>query len=112
MKMDFDFDKIGRREPYTVPDNFFQAMEDRVMARIAETRGHAGSSWRAVLAWSASIAAVIAVVFTIGATAVKRPQNYAIEDVERSFARLSEADQSYLLETYRDDIFDQSLTIK
>lgn len=115
MKTDFDFDRIGKREPYEVPDNFFQCLEKNIMKEVATPRKHTLSSWRIILPGAASAAAVIAVLFTIGIpfgrhtqdipATPQYTQNYAMEDVEQVFAKLSDADQNYLLETYQDDIF-------
>ena len=30
MKKDFDFDRVGKRLPYTVPDDFFAKLEDDI----------------------------------------------------------------------------------
>ena len=114
MKADFDFDRIGKREPYEVPDNFFQCLEENIMEKAVPPHKRKAPSWRIILTSAASVAAVVAILFTVGIplsrhsqniTDIQSTQNYAMEDVERVFAQLNEADQNYLLETYQDDIF-------
>ena len=114
MKTDFDLDRIGKREPYEVPDNFFQCLEENIMKEAQQTHKRLTSSWRIFLTGAASVAAVIVILFTVGfpytrhlqnISAIQSTQKYAMEDVEQVFAKLSEADQNYLLETYQDDIF-------
>ena len=104
MKADFDFDSIGKREPYEVPGNFFQSLEDNIMKQSAAARRHR-PSWRFVLAGADSVAAVMAILLSTGITASLQQHGFAMEDVEQVFDRLSEADQNFLLETYYDDIF-------
>ena len=38
MKKDFEFDMVGKRLPYTVPDGFFDQMERNVMAKVGRVR--------------------------------------------------------------------------
>lgn len=114
MNENFDFGRIGKREPYEVPDNFFQRLEDNIMKEAETSHKRKASSWRIILTSAASVAAVVAILFTVGIPYTRHPQDittihstqkYAMEDVERVFAGLSEADQNYLLDTYQDDIF-------
>ena len=34
MKKDFDFDRVGKRLPYTVPDDFFAKLEDDIYNKV------------------------------------------------------------------------------
>ena len=34
MNKDFDFDKVGKRMPYQVPDSFFAQLESNVMQEV------------------------------------------------------------------------------
>ena len=36
MNNDFDFDKIGKRVPYRVPEGFFEEMQQNVMERTKQ----------------------------------------------------------------------------
>lgn len=105
MKTDFDFDRIGKREPYKVPDNFFRCLEDGIMIKAAPSRRRFQLPWRIILTGAMSAAVAAAVLIAVVTPASQRIPSYEMDDVERIFARLSEADQNYLLETYQDDIF-------
>lgn len=109
MKTDFDFDRIGRREPYRVPDGFFDTLEDRIVARAKASEQRRVPRWRLWLTGVASAAAV-AVVLIVVSVGIPQ-QNFAatrtatIEDVEKSFDVLSEADRDYLIDAYLQDPF-------
>lgn len=104
MKADFDFDSIGKREPYQVPDNFFQSLEDSIMKQTAPPRRRYRPSWHFILTGAAS-AAIAAILLAVGITPSLLQSDCAMEDVEQSFDRLSETDQNFLLQTFNDDIF-------
>lgn len=38
MTKHFDFDEIGKKTPYRIPDGFFDEMQDKVMQQIEEPR--------------------------------------------------------------------------
>ncbi len=50
MKKDFDFDDIGKRTPYTVPDGFFNNVQQKVMARAGVKQRRTPSARLAVVA--------------------------------------------------------------
>ncbi len=106
MKKDFDFSNIGKREPFTVPEHFFENLQAKIEQDATQTRKPRIFSWKVIMSSAASVAAVAAIIFTVGfrhsnATVKK----YSLETVEQSFAQLCEADQQYLIETYQEDIF-------
>lgn len=102
MKHNFDFDNIGKREPYTVPDDFFVNLQDRIESETISKRKPRILSWRYILSGVSSAAAVIAIILAIGLHF--GDNRYDLDDVEQRFARLSESDQDYLLEIYQEDI--------
>ena len=100
MDKDFDFDKIGKRMPYTVPDGFFEKLEDRI-AREAKPRKNRG-----VTIALSSIAAAACVASAVMISGIfNKPETNGIESVDKAFAQLSEQDQDYLLSVYNDDVF-------
>lgn len=109
MKTDFDFNNVGKREPYTVPDGFFDTLTSDIVSRVENESKPRVSPWRVWLTGAASVAAVAAVLVIV---AVGFPQKnlaasrtYTMEDVEKSFDALTEADQYCFIETYRQDPF-------
>lgn len=106
MKQDFNFNNIGKREPYTVPDDFFADLQAKIEQGVVAKRKARIMPWRIVISSVASVAAMIAIVFALGFPHQEpTPHKYSLDDVEQSFAQLCEVDQQYLLETYQEDIF-------
>lgn len=104
MESNFDFNRIGKRMPYTTPPRLFDEMEENVWREIRcipsvhrRSRLHTGLKILLVAA-SAGLLIILNV-----ATHRKPPE--AFVQVEQAFARLSKADRDYLLETYQEDIF-------
>lgn len=106
MKTEFDFDKIGKREPYSVPDGFYGSLESRIKASANVPRKGRRIWRRAVIGTSTAAAAAIGLI--ILSTPQKDDAAIAqcsIEAVEIRFADLQADDREFLLETYEEDIF-------
>ena len=103
MNNGFDLDRIGRREPYRVPDDFFRNLEESIINETIAPPKRQWMSWRKALASTAAAAAIAAAIVMVCINPVS--DGYAIEEVERVFAQLSDTDQEYLLDTYQEDIF-------
>lgn len=105
-KEKYDFGRVGRRLPYTVPDGFFETMENNVMQELdlkpEETFGKHGRIVR--LALVSVAAAAIVSLFFIGTGHHQIPAD-GFAAVAQAFDRLSEEDQEYLFSIYQDDIF-------
>ena len=116
MDNQFNFDKIGKRMPYTVPDDFFDTLEQSVMTEVkSKKRGRAVRiALGAVLGAVAAIALIVTVnKFTVkdGATPgteIDQEQAYCKAEVS-AFSNLSDEDQDYLMEVY-EDIFINNYT--
>lgn len=109
MKEDFDFNKVGKRMPYTVPDRFFTDFEDGVWKELGKReKARTPKKHRLLLqivASAISVAAVLALFFAIhdGGTV-------SLPEVEQAFDRLSAEDQAYLFAVYDDDILINQFT--
>ena len=108
MKADFDFNRIGKRMPYTVPEGFFDEMEDRIRKEVSDEPA-AGTDrrlfpMRMAARAVAAVAAAVALLVVID-TCLTGNGTADIPSIELAFNRLSSEDQTYLLETYQDDIF-------
>lgn len=97
MDKQFDFKTIDKRMPYSVPDGFFDRMEENVMQSLTPRPAHR-VGWRLLLA----AAAVVAIFFIVRAV---WPQTVVddFEPVELAFDNLDADDQDYLLALYADD---------
>jgi len=111
MKEEFDFEKVGKRMPYRVPDGFFDEMESRVMSRIQqetkeETRPSKGRTLRMSFSAFAAAAAAVALFFVVHKSL---PETETTEEsysrVELAYSDLSSEDQDFLLQVYEEDLF-------
>lgn len=70
MKRDFDFNRVGKRLPYTVPDDFFAKLEDGIYNKVAVQKkrkaGNARPFMRVTFAALATAAAAVILFFAIG----------------------------------------------
>lgn len=106
MKTDFDFDRPGKRMPYTVPDGFFEQMEEGILRELDRREAAVKSRrfLRLALGAITTAAAAVAVVFLLDKVPESIP-SAEFAEVERAFDDLSTEDRTYLLSVYRDDLF-------
>lgn len=119
----FDFNKIGKRMPYSTPEGFFDTMEDDIMKRIhdlpsaenptdnrtdqlqADTIApHKPSKVRTIALRIMAAAAVIALAFIVSMKMDSKPTD-TMDEVDKAFGQLSTADQQFMLSVYQADIF-------
>ena len=118
MEQNYDFNKIGKQMPYTVPDGFFSKLEDSVMDAWREECGaksehpSAAKAKRAKVVRMAiraalAVAACIALFLIVRQTLPKGQDNAAddFDKVELAFNNLDTEDQDYLLEVYQEELF-------
>ena len=120
MEKTFDLEKIGKRMPYSVPNDFFAKLEESVMDEVKVQKSEATAlpernktviiAIRSLLA----IAAAIALFFVVRSTLPKSEPVLASADdfasVELAFNNLSTADQDFLIAVYEEDEFINVLT--
>lgn len=103
----YNFDKIGKKMPYRVPDNFFSDVEDRILSDIASRCPQSSRRMKGlvrILYRSVAVAATLALLLVATDTAVgKHTPDFA--EIASAFDNLPDSDQTYLLETYQEDIF-------
>lgn len=88
--------------PYRVPDTFFDDVENTIMInmRKRQNRRNVFKIFYRIIA----VAATLALLLVIGSPdTTKHKTDFA--EIAQAFDNLSEADQTYLLEMYQDDIF-------
>ena len=117
MEQNYDFSKIGKQMPYTVPDGFFDQLEERVIKEWKEDAISAGESGktekfgkanvvRMAIRAAIAIAACIA-LFLVVKKVLPQNDNTLTDDfdsVELAFNNLSTDDQDYLLEVYQEEL--------
>ncbi|GJH39535.1 hypothetical protein RCZ04_00850 [Capnocytophaga sp. HP1101] len=107
METDFDFNTIGKKMPYTVPDNFFDQLEDTILEEVKKIqpipirpkKNVRVTVFRAILATAAAI-----VLFFI-VKGVFFHQDTTVPDVEQAFSQLDEDDQDHIIRVFEDDVF-------
>ena len=113
----FDFDKVGKRMPYSTPEGFFKDMEANILEAVKndtpkpvkiehKKRPLMRVMWTAMLAVAASVAVLLVLNIDFSASSSQPSQvNNGIQEVDKAFAQLSSADQAYLLSVYQEDVF-------
>lgn len=99
MDKQFDFEQVGKRMPYNVPNGFFDQLEQNVMAK---TNPYSGRGW----GWgsfAAAAAIALFLVFTKGMPNDRTEDSFA--NVELAYNNLSTEDQEFLMEVYEEDEF-------
>lgn len=133
MDTKFDFKQVGKRMPYTTPDDFFRDMEKNILEAVKEESLKTDSPkgdplktesqkpiriqprrrpvfkmiWTAAIAVAASVAVLLVLNIDFSAPHSSLPSqgNNELQAVDQAFAQLSSADQAYLLEVYQEDVF-------
>lgn len=106
MKEDFDFDRVGKRLPYTAPDGFLDDMENNVwetvkLEMLPSKPKRNFRLWYSVTGGLVAASIALLVVFNL----LPHDLSNSFEDVEKAFANLSSSDQDYLFATYQYDLF-------
>ena len=106
MKEDFDFDRVGKRLPYTAPDGFLDDMENNVwetvkLEMLPSKPKRNFRLWYSVTGGLVAASIALLVVFNL----FPYDSSNSFEDVEKAFANLSSSDQDYLFATYQYDLF-------
>ena len=107
MKEAFDFDRIGKRMPYTAPDGFLDNIEKNVWEAVKEERQPFKPKRKYRLWYSISaglVAASIALLRVFKFTPAP-PQTDSFEAFEQAFSQLNSDDQNYFFTTYTEDLF-------
>ena len=92
MDKNFDFNQVGKRMPYSTPDDFFAKMQSDILDAVQDMpqkNTEIKTNRRTVRKWLWSVSTT----------------SSDIQDVEQAFAQLSESDQAYILDVYQDDVF-------
>ena len=114
----FDFDKVGKRMPYSTPEGFFKDMETNILEAVKndtpklvkiehKKRPLMRVMWTAMLTVAASVAVLLVLHIDFSAPHPSYPSQteQELQAVDQAFAQLSAADQAYLLDVYQEDVF-------
>ena len=107
MNKEFDFSQVGKRMPYSVPDDFFGELEENVMRQASAIAAEPKPSpWRKRIAWGTCIsaAAAVALLLTVNVNSTKAADDVSEEAVNVAFSQLAPEDQAFLLEVWDEDV--------
>lgn len=107
MSEDFDFNRIGKRMPYTTPKSFLDDIETNVWETIKDEVMPSKPKRNYRLWYSISgglVAASVALLFVFN-TLPNHQKTDGFEMFEQAFSNLSSADQNYLFTVYQEDLF-------
>ena len=115
MDKNFDFNQVGKRMPYSTPDDFFAKMQSNILDAVQDMpqkNTKIKTNRRTVRKWlwpvSLSAAAAVVAMFVINIHFFAPKPSAASNDmleVEQAFAQLSDGDQAFILDVYQDDVF-------
>ena len=114
----FDFSKVGKRMPYSTPDDFFKDMEANILEQVKDDKPKSVRIqpkkrplmkviWAAAMAVAASVAVLLGLNIDFAAPHSSLPSqaDKEMQAVDQAFAQLSSTDQAYLLDVYQEDVF-------
>lgn len=113
MDKTFDFEQVGKRMPYNVPDGYFDQLEQNVLAEVkpddiaTEKPKQKAHTMKMAIRTILAVAAAVALFFVVtknlpnGTTTTED----SFTNVELAYNNLSSEDQEYLQEIYEEDIF-------
>ena len=96
--MENDLEKMKKTMPYTVPEGFFDAMEERLMQEV-EIKKKSRKIRNAALWTGFAVAASLALLLVVWQMTPKSDGN-SFEQVEMAFNQLSDADQEIMFDYY------------
>ena len=112
MDKTFDFEQVGKKMPYNVPDGFFDQLEQNVMAEITADNTATEKpkvkartvkmTFRIILTAAAAVALFFVVTKNLPSD---NTQTDTFAKVELAYNNLSPEDQEYLMEIYEEDVF-------
>ena len=95
--MENDLEKMDKTMPYTVPEGFFEAMEERLMQEVAQKKK---SKLPKVVLWTGLAVAASLALLLVLRQGLSKVKTDSFEQVEMAFNQLSDSDQELMLEYY------------
>ena len=112
MDKTFDFEQVGKRMPYNVPDGFFDQLEQNVLAEVkpddiaTEKPKQKAHTMKMAIRTILAAAAAVALFFVVTKNLpTSESQTDTFEFVELAYNNLSTEDQEFLMEVYEEDEF-------
>lgn len=96
--MENDLEKMNKTMPYTVPDGFFEEMEERLMREVEPKQK--SQKLRNVALWTGFAVAASLALLLVLRHGWHNTENESFKQVEMAFNQLSDGDQQLMLEYY------------
>jgi hypothetical protein len=96
--MENDLEKMKKTMPYTVPEGFFDAMEERLMQEVTAKKKK--SRLPKVVLWTGLAVAASLASLLVLRQGFSRVEMDSFEQVEMAFNQLSDNDQQLILDYY------------
>ena len=96
--MENDLEKMGKTMPYTVPEGFFDAMEERLMQKVTAKKKK--SRLTKVVLWTGLAVAASLALLLVLRQGLSKVETDSFEQVEMAFNQLSDYDQQLILDYY------------
>ncbi len=96
--MENDLEKMNKTMPYTVPDGFFEEMEERLMREVEPKQK--SQKLRNVALWTGFAVAASLALLLVLRHGWHNTENESFNQVEMAFNQLSDGDQELMLEYY------------
>ena len=96
--MENDLEKMNKTMPYTIPDGFFEEMEERLMREVEPKQK--SQKLRNVALWTGFAVAASLALLLVLRHGWHNTENESFKQVEMAFNQLSDGDQQLMLEYY------------
>ena len=96
--MENDLENMEKKMPYTVPEGFFDEMEERLMQEVAPEKKK--SMLRKAALWTGFAVAASLALLLVLRQGWHNTEDESFKQVEMAFNQLSDSDQELMLEYY------------
>ena len=96
--MENDLEKMKKTMPYTVPDGFFDMMEERLMQETVTKKEK--SNLRKIALWTGLAVAASLALLMVLRQGLFQAEESSFEQVEIAFTQLSDTDQELMFDYY------------
>ena len=96
--MENDLEKMKKTMPYTVPEGFFDMMEERLMQETVKKKEK--SNLRKIALWTGLAVAASLALLMVLRQGLFQTEESSFEQVEIAFTQLSDTDQELMFDYY------------
>ena len=96
--MENDLEKMKKTMPYTVPDGFFDMMEEHLMQETVAKKEK--SNLRKIALWTGLAVAASLALLVVLRQGLYQTKESSFEQVEIAFTQLSDTDQEFMFDYY------------